>query len=429
MWRNRLNNVTFVTVAFLTLLFALTVGLYIFRAPKYNSNYKMVVDWELPEYGGNYRKRYMEKFDKVKFEDYTPEGGIAKLPEESAEVKFDEVRSNTELIDLYGISFKDGTLSDLAIEANSKLFDVCSRYYLVSYNHTPASPIYPMAIANIETGFRADQDVTYSSLYPSAILPFNGAADIDNMSSLQVLQSAEVFNKLAKDHWTRDRGPFQMNPDYGITYDSFNSLMGPSEETVLSGVTGNFTGYATSEARTGGTITAESWLGWLSQHPGDRHNPKDAVLRLAAANTKAVEQIGQTYSIDSEPMFVVMMAQYHGNSSIWTASGYSKTMGNWRSGYMAYSYALDVGSQEFYTIIKDLAISNLNEARKTGSRIPLTIEDAEVQNVIWPKAEAAGIVKDYGAYINEGRYYQITYCYPVRALYAYIMLSLLYSGN
>lgn len=390
---------------------------------------KIYVDWNSPEFIGERSGQYSAIFANEKLNQELPDKVLDKFELEKEE--FAEVRSNDELIRLYGISFKEGTLSQLAIDCNSRLFEICNKYYLATYAGKQLSPLIPMAIANIETPGRADNTITYSSLFPSKCVPVNSAESINNMSCLAVLESSEVFSVLAGDHWTRDRGALQMNPAYGVEYEAFNSLMGPSEAEILGNIAGlgmDFSGYRANQPRYNNTIGVDDWLAMISVYPGDRYNVKDSVLRLAAASQSAVDEFSTSYEIVNDAQEMCLIAMHHNSGSVWNPSYVSKKVGNWRNGAVAYRYCCAVSSPEFVSRVKAICLDRLSKARKDNKTPPMFLERKDAKK-LYDEAYSDGIVEDYNTYVYTGQYYEVTYLYPIQALYAYTMLGLVYSGR
>lgn len=390
---------------------------------------KIYVDWNSPEFIGERSGQYSAIFANEKLNQELPDKVLDKFELEKEE--FAEVRSNAELIRLYGISFKEGTLSQLAIDCNSKLFEICNKYYLATYAGKQLSPLIPMAIANIETPGRADNTITYSSLFPSKCVPVNSAESISNMSCLAVIESPEIFSMLASDHWARDRGSLQMNPGYGVEYEAFNSLMGPSEAEILANVSGlgiDFSGYRASQPRYNNTIGVDDWLAMVSSYAGDRYNVKDSVLRLAAASQSAVNDFTVNYEITSDAQEMCLIAMHHNSGSVWNPNYVSKKVGNWRNGSVAYQYCCAISSPKFMSKIKSMCVERLTKARDSGKTPPMFLERTDAK-ALYDSAFKEGIVDDYNTYVYTGQYYEVTYLYPIQALYAYTMLGLVYSGR
>lgn len=388
---------------------------------------RIIIDWNSPEFIGERSGKYYAVFAKYDPDEELPD----KVLEEFEDEVFAKALDNEELIDLYGISFKEGTLSQLAIDCNTALFDMCNKFYLTSWNGKQLSPIIPMAIANIETGSRADQSITYSSLFPSGCVSIKSADAIVNMSCLAVLENSTVFNQLASDHWTRDRGPLQMNPEYGTGLDSFNSLMGPPETEILSNISGagiDFTGYQAYEPRNSRNIGVKEWLDELSSYPGDRHNVKDAILRFASASQEAIDAYNSLYEIRDNLEAVAVVAMHHNAGSVWNSGLLTKKVGNWRSGQSAYAYCSAISSDKFTDKIKSKVNDNLSKAREGNKKIKMTLDRDEAK-ALYQEAVSEGIVQNYTTYVTEGRYYEVTYCYPIQAMYAYLMLTAVYSGK
>lgn len=394
----------------------------------HKANSKIIVDWNSPQFIGERSGKYTAIFAQTKLDEEVDED----VKEEFVDIKedFAEAHSNAELIRLYGISFKENTLSDLALECNTKLFDMCNKYFLATYGGQQVSPLVPMAISNIETPGRADQAVTYCSLFPSKLIQIDSADQISNMSCLAVMESPELFSALAADHWTRDRGALQMNPTYGTDYASFNSLMGPSEAEILSNIKNtdiDLKYYAAYEARNNRNITGEEWLEQCSTAPGDRFSVKDSLLRLASAAQGDIDTYSSQYTINNDYEMMVLIAMAHNAGSVWVPAHANSKVGNWRSGNVAHKYCVQITSPEFVRKVKNMCQSRIESARSSGSEIPMTL-DRSVARDLFEEGVKEGLLEDYRTYVYEGRYYEVTYCYPIQALYNYIMLGLVYSG-
>lgn len=396
---------------------------------KQNNSARIIIDWNSPQFIGSRSGQYSAIFAKNKLTEELSEQTLKEFEEEK-EV-FAIAHSNAELIRLYGISFKENSISDLAVDCNTKLFEICNKYFLTTYQGQQLSPLIPMTISNIETPHRATQAVTYSALFPSKIIPITSADAISNMSCLAVMESPEVFAQLAADHWTRDRGALQMNPAYGVDYPAFNSLMGPSEAEILGNIRGtgiDLSLYNAYEPRNSRTITGDMWLDELSTYPGDRFSVKDSVLRLASACQSSIDQYGSQYQIENDMETMCLLAMSHNSGSVWNPAYQQSKVGNWRNGATAYTYCKQITSPEFTVKLKNYCTDKLESARNSSKEIPMTLDRKDAK-ALFEEAEAEGIVSNYISYVYEGNYYEVTYCYPIQALYAYTMLGLVYSGK
>ena len=349
--------------------------------------------------------------------------------------------NNTPLAVLEELEKTDFTAGELGIEfnlnsnetsiaANTKLYDMCMKYFQVSLDGHEIPPLLPMAIANNETAGRADSSITYSSLFPSAVLKINSVEDIEKFDCRVLLADPKIFKALATEWSTRDRGALQMNPNYGCGASAtIDAMMGVSEAEKLKNVdVSKYSGYTAAETKNGTTVNLTRWINGASTRRGDRFNVKDCILRMAGACISACKGITQCgYKVRTDPQLIVMMAQYHGASGVWSPSVKEKAIGNWKSGRSAYEYSLEVGSTKMYHLIKQKAANDLSRARNRGSKVKLSITDQEAM-FIWAEARAQGLVSDYSAYVREKNLYWITYLYPVRILYNYALLELLYSG-
>ena len=146
-------------------------------------------------------------------------------------------------------------------DANSALYDLADKYFQVYYGSMRLSPITPLAIANVETPGRADNNVTWSALFPSKYVPINMLYTMDVTT---VLSSESIYKPLSTEYSTRDRGALQMSPTYGTNNDYFNRLMSDSEVDKLSTI---------SDSK------HENWIKGASSKRGDRFYVPDVCLR------------------------------------------------------------------------------------------------------------------------------------------------------
>lgn len=331
----------------------------------------------------------------------------------------------TDLPTLANVSI-NSNYSELSQECNAALFQVCRENFTVNINGVSVSPLLPMILANNESGIRADTSITFSALYPSKIITPSSAEDIYNANCLDVLSSKEVFSELAADWWTRDRGPVQMNPSYGIHNDAFYQQLGISEQELLKDfeIPSNFAAYTTKE----GSIDASKWVTEASGERGDRFNPRDICLRLSSEFNYALSMASETYVIDSPILALAMCSIHHGAGSVWNSAFTDKEIGYWNSGSRAYELACALTSQAGYDLIKECVEKDLSTARSKGSNPDAGLSTDKAYR-IFLDLQNANIVHGMSYYVGDGKYSKDYLVYPIKSLYGYIQLSLLYNGG
>lgn len=317
--------------------------------------------------------------------------------------------------------------STLSQQCNLKLYDLCSSYFLTKWDGKQLSPLYPMALANNESAIRADKNITFTSLYPSGVIVPSSPMDIENFSTINVLESSDVFNELAADWWTRDRGPVQMMATYGVHRgDKYYNMLGESESNLLNRFLNlyNYTAYTTKE----GIITADTWIEKSSTERGDRFNVKDICLRLSSETSYALETIEASYSVPTERLAMVMLSMYHGAGSLWNREFTDKEIGYWRSGNIAYKYAQEVSSDAAYSIIYSCAREDVLTARinSTNPDVGISIPKAKL---IYNKLQSEGIISNIEDYTVAGTYREDYIVYPIKLLYNFAQLQILYNGG
>ena len=313
-----------------------------------------------------------------------------------------EVPENYEtMIKFSSTSDKAGFADELAgfsevwdvTEPNKALYDLADRYYQVYWKSQRVSPIFPLALANVETGGRANHSITWSSLYPSAILPIELMYTADVTT---VISDDSYYIKLSKEWSTRDRGALQMSPTYGTKSDYFNSKMSGTEKHKLSDCD---------------TSKYSTWVAGASNESGDRFYVPDVCLRLASANTSAIEQmVTNDYMPASDLQLVCMLGQYHHRSGVWSYKNHDKSCGEWKSCGKAFEHSEKISSEGFVKVLRDYALQHPTEFTITRDK-------------------AYELYKNYfGEGFENYTDSKLVGCYPITVLYSYIKMSIMYSG-
>lgn len=310
----------------------------------------------------------------------------------------------------------------LSQQCNLELYSLCEQYFTVE----DLSPLYVMCIANNESAIRADKNITFSSLYPSKIVPISSVEDIRNFSSLAVLKDSYTFEHLAADWWTRDRGPVQMMSSYGIHNDYFYTLMGDSEQSLLKSIdkTHNYSAYTTKE----GIINSSYWIEQASFEKGDRHNIKDVCLRMASEATYALNLMRQTYSVSNSRLAMIMLSMHHGAGSLWSPTYKNSEIGYWKSGNIAYGYARSLAREDVYSIIYNKAKTDILNARVNSTNPDIGISTAQAE-ILYNQLKDNGYISDINTYTVAGEYRLDYIVYPIKMLYNFAQLQILYNGG
>ena len=330
-------------------------------------------------------KKYFEMFQTV------------NLPTSYDEfITFDEEVENEKVVIIDpNAKFKDESASFkqeyVVSDANQELYDLADKYYQVYWGSQRVSPIYPLAVSNVETGSRADHNITWSALFPSKYVDIN---NLYTMDVTTVLSSESIYKALSTESSTRDRGALQMSPTYGTGNDYFNSLMSGTEADKLSSVSSDHT----------------TWINGASKQKGDRFYVPDVCLRLAAANTDAIERMTKNnYAPESDLQLVAMLAMYHHRSGVWSNDNHSKSIGEWKSGEHAFEYAKLASSDAVVSKLKEYALRNPDKFWI----------DADVVKTLFKDST--------GREMTEFASKTLVCTYPIKVLYAYIKLCIMYS--
>lgn len=274
---------------------------------------------------------------------------------------------------------------------NRELYDIADKYFNVWYGEMRVSPILIMAISNVETPGRADHNLTWCSLFPSRIVPMEYLHDFDVTS---VVSNDDWFKALSSEVSTRDRGCLQMSPTYGTGNSTVNNQMSGTEKDKLSMVD---------------TSKYAAWASGASSSPGDRFYLPDVCLRMTGAlQTQTQYMLSNNYVPKTDMQLIVMMAASHHNSGIWCYKDHNKSIGAWRSGELVYEWCEKVASQPMVDKLTEIA-------RTTDSCFIDTNQAQAVCNELG--------MNDYSKYSTKS----MVCTYPIKVLYAYIKLCMLYT--
>ena len=312
--------------------------------------------------------------------------------------------------------------SEASKEANTSIYNICKE----SFDCEDVTFLMPMIIANNESAIRADKNLTFSSLIPSKVFPNVSKQLVESFNCTMCVESPEVFGVMGADWWTRDRGPCQMNPSYGVRADKYNKAMGKSEHAQLTQIEikEDMTAYTTKE----GVINALYWYEQSSTDAGDRFNVRDICLRLSSEYNYALDTVSSIYAPDTPLRKLVMLSMYHGAASLWLDTYTDSQIGYWNSGKLAYKYACALSSDECYSYIYNRAMDDIKSARAIGLNPDIGISVDSAYR-IYSALEHDGHIKDVDYYTSDGEYRIDYIVYPIKAIYNYAQLSILYNGG
>lgn len=280
-----------------------------------------------------------------------------------------------------------------ATGANAKLYNYSNAYFKCYYNGGRISPIFPLAIANVETGGRADHSKTWSSLFPSAIVD---VSLIDTFNVTTVLSDERIFKALTNDYSTRDRGALQMSPTYGAGDTTINKRMSGTEVDKLKSID---------------TSAHKSWCSGASTNAGDRFYIPDMLLRMQAAMTYNLNQFkAKGYEPHSEYHMLAMLSIGHNSGSgVFSQSDPNKRVGNWISASKCYAWCSICSSDEFIQMLRDYYAYS-------GA---ITIDSKTTERLL-NKFDSGLSYRDYTSSKTNAYY-------PIEFLYTYIALCDLYT--
>lgn len=280
-----------------------------------------------------------------------------------------------------------------ATGANAKLYNYCNAYFKCYYNGNRISPIFPMAIANVETDGRADHSKTWSSLFPSAIVD---VSLIDTFNVTDVLSDEKIFKALTSDYSTRDRGALQMSPTYGAGDASVNKQMSGSEVSKLKSVD---------------TSAYSAWCSGAASQAGDRFYIPDMLLRMQAAMNYNLSQFkSKGYEPHSDFQMLAMLSIGHNSGSgVFSQSNPNKHVGNWISANKCYEWCSICSSDKFIEMLRSYYAYS-------GA---ITIDSKTTERLL----NKFNSTLSYREYTTS----RINAYYPIEFLYTYIALCDLYT--
>lgn len=287
--------------------------------------------------------------------------------------------------------FTEITVNTNVSDANRLLYNLADTYFSCYFGNDRVSPILPMAIANVETPGRADFTKTWSALFPSRIVAIDL---IETMDVTTVVSDPTIFSALSKEYSTRDRGALQMSPTYGTGNSELNALMSGNEKDKLKDVDcSNYT----------------SWVSGASSNSGDRFYIPDVCLRLSAAMQQQVDNmIKNNYQPNNNMQLIAQCAMGHHSSGVWHFSNHSKSVGRWRTAELAYQYSTNISQQNFIDVLS-------NYAQQSNSNY---ITSDTAKNLYY-----STFSEPLSTYATS----DIVCTYPIKVMYAYIKLCMLYT--
>lgn len=340
--------------------------------------------------------KVVEPLERIEVDYNTPSSSYMLTREEFSALQEAGIMQQFETYESYTASGSQSSMEYTTVQItadgiNRELYDIADKYFNVWYGEMRVSPILIMAISNVETPGRADHDITWCSLFPSKIVPIEYLHDF-NVTS--VVSNDDWFRALSSEVSTRDRGCLQMSPTYGTGNETVNNQMSGTERDKLALVD---------------TSKYSGWVSGASTSPGDRFYLPDVCLRMTGAlQAQTQYMLTNNYAPKTDIQLIVMMAASHHNSGIWCFKDHSKSIGAWRSGDLVYEWCEKVASQPMVDKLTEIA-------RTTDSCF---IDTNQAQAV----CSELGM-NDYSKYSTKS----IVCTYPIKVLYAYIKLCMLYT--
>jgi hypothetical protein len=313
---------------------------------------------------------------------------------------------------------------------NNKLYQVTAAYYNAQSDpDIPPNyidPIFLMAISNVELGGVNDPNLMFAPAIPT-----NYVQSI-NPNMIQSFGIGDTLNYAS--YWTQQSydslGPFQMSGTYGVPYAVKPGALKSNESTRVVAAWGQrlLPIYVVNKGITNGTANT-----------GDRFNWVDCCNRVSGTidfyyktllNNNAASKSGDE-AIDNRYAFMALEAEAHnsGWAVVYNGDTTAVTGSNawpWGPAINCREYAHELGAQGVISYLTTQAKAKLQSAKPNVPDLTIGNDTAleylkylESQNLINPSVLPT----------IAGTYNTLHAEYPIKVLYCYIMLSLLYSGN
>ena len=269
--------------------------------------------------------------------------------------------------------------------ANKYLYDLCEQYFNVEINGERFPIIYPLAVANVETGEWADHDKTWSSLYPSRYAPMDKIETFNVMDAITIPACANNILQPGRSF----HGTLQMSNVFGTGDPATNAKMSGSEKSKAGG----------------------SAKPWMSDKPGDRFYMPDELLRLqydVTTNLKTIKN--QNLQYDNQYALIAMLSICHNSGNGILVMGLNGPFYYWGSRAKFVAWSNICGSDAVINALK----------QEYASSKAFTLDRAKA------RALMTRLGHNYTSYIGRDQYQGEKAMYPVQTLYAYIVLEELY---
>lgn len=327
----------------------------------------------------------------------TPVGSTQLTEEEFAALQSAGLMQSFDTYESYAASGSASSMEMMSSEItadgiNRTLYDIVDSNFNVYYGEMRVSPILPMAISNVETPGRADHDVTWSSLFPSRIVPIDYLETFDVTS---VISNHDWYTALSSEYSTRDRGCLQMSPTYGTGNATINEMMSGTEKDKLALVD---------------TSAYSTWCSGASDKPGDRFYLPDVCLRMTGAMQAQTQyMLSNNYVPTTDMQLIAMLAVSHQNSGVWCYKDHNKSVGRWHSGQKVYDWCQTITQQNVIDRLTELALES---------------DSCFIDSNVADRLCSELGINNYSEYSTKS----IVCTYPIKVLYAYIKLCMLYTS-
>ena len=279
--------------------------------------------------------------------------------------------------------------SQTFVDLNVHLLNLGYKYFNVYVGDNKLSPLFPLALANVEHADWADSNKTFSALIPSKYVSCNNIHDINNYSVLSLFQTESAYKGLSTEG---ARGSIPMSVGYGTAGISL-----PSELEIVSDA------YPTGEYP---SWIAEWWVRGIAKESGDRFSIEGSVSRLSSACSQTTAWLSQEYVIDREVQAVALLSLAFVDANTFNPSASTKSDRD-----DAFNYAISISSTDALAVIRRYA-----ETTYPNKSIDTSVALSLLDEMLLPE--------DIGSTLTDKEL-----SYPIQTLYAYIQVGCLYSGK
>ncbi len=344
--------------------------------------------------------------------------------------------TTTETSNQYGEISVDSLKYNSAIPPNSQgidtmLYKIASYYYNSTLDtNIPADqidPLFLLATTNLELGSYNESNYSFSPVIPTEYAKRITADDVKTFGIGNLVNDAGYWRGQSPSYL----GPFQMSPYWGMEHPIKPSDLKSNEETRIAAAWGTkpLPVYLVNYPIESGYLNSGDRFNWADECnrvSGDLNYFYGRYLKASSSKT-GDEEIATKYQL----MCLQYMAINAGDYLVMNTADTDNmdlVYNEWGPGINIRRYAHDVGSQKSVDYINTKVKADLQSAR-AGNSSPSIILNTDSALKYVSDLESQGVIHSDELKPTDTSYHKEKAAGPIKIIYAYLMLSSLYSGN